>query len=293
MTTEQARAFPPRDAVSRWGALLPLGLCFLLSACLHGAKELPDQQALSDVAGDFTASRYLVYDRSDAGYHYFKETGKFGPLGPSAHYRIARSRFPLDGPVTGSVLTYDQNAGTFRLGTGRRGQVVKADFTEKYTREEEGYLAALAALTPFDAAAPSREKSEAWLKAMQWAFHARHFEEAEHYGQDLLAMERGTVLPDQGKNRVHRAHTVLGQIALERGDLAQAGQHLLASAEQAPLTPTITTFGPEMVLARQLARAGQWEVVAQYLRRCERFNSSQPLKAWQAQVEQRRLPEGW
>ncbi len=48
-----------------------------------------------------------------------------------------------------------------------------------------------------------------------------------------------------------------------------------------------------MTLAKRLARAGQWEVVAHYLRLCERFNSHKPLKAWQASVDHRRLPEGW
>lgn len=286
-------------AFTRPGAplLLAIGLLpaigLLLAGCQVTATELHSQKELSDVTNVFKASRYLVYEGSDERFHYFKETGKFGPLGPTGRFRIAKAQLALDPTAAGSLFTYDQNAGAFRLGQGRQARVIKADFTEPYTREEEKYLATVASLKPHEAAAPSMAKSQAWLQALRWAFHAGHFEEAARYSHELLAMEASASLPDHGSNRIHEAHTFLGLVALKRNDVAEAGRHLLASAEQAPPTPTLTSFGPRKQLARQLALAGQWEVVARYLALCERFWPTETLRAWQAQVQERRVPDTW
>ncbi len=268
-----------------------LGLSLALAGCLYGGVELRSQQELSDAAGEFAASRYLVYQGTDDRYHHFQETGKFGPLGPSGKFRIDKRQLDLPTLLPGAVITYDQNRGVFRLRDDRGRYEVKANFAERYTREEEMYQKAVAALAPLQAAGPSWKKSDAWLEALRRAFAAGHLQEAERYGQELLALDRIVSASNPGASNIHIIHQYLGRIALQRQDLHAAGLHLVASAEQTPATPVLKTFGPGMDLARDLALAGQWEVVARYLLLCERFWPRRELRDWRLAIEDHRVPQ--
>lgn len=292
MATSQLSVNAGRGPISHLIMSCILVLCLVMAACAS-VKELHSQEELSDVAGVFAASRYLVYQSSDDRYHYFKEKSKFGPYGPSGEFRILKKHLPLVAPVPDSVFTYDQNAGVFRLRGTVNGQVIKADFTEKYTLEEEEYLKAVTALAPLKDAAPSEKKGQALHRAMRWSFHAGHFEDAERYGLELLALVPQLPVKDQahGEAHEHIAHTFMGLMAIDRNDLPKAKQHLLASAAESAPTPTLTSFGPNMSLAKALAQRGQWEVVAQYLTLCERFWPRDELRAWRRQIERRRVPD--
>ena len=69
------------------------------------------------------------------------------------------------------------------------------------------------------------------------------------------------------------AHTVLGRLALKRGDLEAAKRHLLASA-QTPGSPKLNSIGPNLQLAHLLAKEGQAETVIEYLQACRVFWNS-------------------
>jgi thiol-disulfide isomerase/thioredoxin len=79
-----------------------------------------------------------------------------------------------------------------------------------------------------------------------------------------------TVAPPRGWDEIHKAHTLLGRIAMKRGDLATAKQSLLASA-RVESTPTLSSFGPSMHLAQQLLDAGERDVVIEYLELSRKF----------------------
>lgn len=288
--TARATASPQARA---WACIPGLCLCLALTGCQYGGTELHSQEELSDAAGEFAASRYLVYRGSDDKYHHFQETGKFGPLGPAGKFRISKQMLALPTLAPGALITYDQNQGVFRLRDGGVRHVIKADFVERYTREEERYLKAIDAARPYQAAGPSPQKNLAWHAALRASFDAGHFDEAERHGQELLAMLRDIPRPNDTGDLVHSTHTYLGLIAMKRKDLPGAAQHLLASAEEAQPTPVLTSFGPSMALARELTLAGQWEVVARYLSLCERFWPQEKLRAWREDVENRRAPTNW
>jgi hypothetical protein len=253
--------------------------------------ELHTQRELSDVAGVFTASRYLVYARSDDHYLYFKEQGKFGPLGPSREFKISSKVFAPHSPEPGSVLVYDQNDGVFNL-RGKNGEaVIKADFIEKHTREEEKYLLAVSTFRDFKARDQSQKKRGALLSVMLWSFRAGHTEETERYAQELLLAEHRNPMQDYGSNRVHAAHTLIGLIALERNNLSLAKESLLSSAKEAPDTGSICSFGPNMRLAQGLLVRKEKQVVLQYLKLCERFWPEDTLKIWQQEVERNQTPD--
>jgi hypothetical protein len=81
-------------------------------------------------------------------------------------------------------------------------------------------------------------------------------------------------------------NVVLGRLALERGDLAGAKEHLLA-AGQAPGSPQLDSFGPNRTLAKGLLEKGEPEVVLAYLQSCGKFwkMGREKLQAWTATIK--------
>ena len=71
-------------------------------------------------------------------------------------------------------------------------------------------------------------------------------------------------------NAVHKAHIMLGRVALARGDLDLAGVELIASA-RTPGSPQLASFGPNMQLALELLQAGRKDAVLEYFRLCDQF----------------------
>jgi tetratricopeptide (TPR) repeat protein len=75
-------------------------------------------------------------------------------------------------------------------------------------------------------------------------------------------------------NGLHHAHIVLGRVALARGDVQSAKEHLLASAE-GPTSPQLGSFGPDQQLALALLSRGERDGVVAYAEACKhRFGVS-------------------
>ena len=71
-------------------------------------------------------------------------------------------------------------------------------------------------------------------------------------------------------NALHKAHLMLGRVALVRGDINTAESELLA-AGRVPGSPQLASFGPNMQLAFELLQAGRREAVLEYFRLCGDF----------------------
>lgn len=105
-------------------------------------------------------------------------------------------------------------------------------------------------------------------------------------------------------NAVHDANAVLGLLALQEGQRAAAVAHLLA-AGQSRGSPQLDSFGPSLLLASRLAKAGEYDAVAAYVRAIRRFweaddgsllgllgwRSPAPMEAWLTQLAARRVPD--
>ena len=92
-------------------------------------------------------------------------------------------------------------------------------------------------------------------------------------------------------NAVHKAHLMLGRVALVRGDIDTAESELLAAA-RVPGSPQLASFGPNMQLAFELLQAGRREAVLEYFRLCGDFweMGRSQLRTWSTDVENGRLP---
>jgi hypothetical protein len=98
-------------------------------------------------------------------------------------------------------------------------------------------------------------------------------EEARRFAEDAMTLNekysRGS--PEKAKGDVvHDANLVLGRIAVDEGRLDDAKRHLLAAGQSAG-SPVLSSFGPNMGLAKDLLERGEQATVLKYFELCARF----------------------
>jgi hypothetical protein len=71
-------------------------------------------------------------------------------------------------------------------------------------------------------------------------------------------------------NAVHKANLALGRLALRDGNIEQA-KHFLIEAGKTPGSPQLDSFGPNMLLAKELLEKGEAATVLEYLDLCNKF----------------------
>jgi hypothetical protein len=124
------------------------------------------------------------------------------------------------------------------------------------------------------------------------AFSAGAIDKAEAYSKQLLQMAAQYPKDWNYGNAIYYGNFVLGRIAVQRGNLVQAGQYLLA-AGGTPGSPQLNSFGPNMTLAQELLAKGQSDVVLQYFALCKNFWKMErgKLDEWSAAVRNGGVPD--
>ncbi len=107
-------------------------------------------------------------------------------------------------------------------------------------------------------------------KAAPAAFNAGDFAKAEALSFDLLEQAKSRKKNWNHGNAVHTANLVLGRIALKTGKMDEA-RHFLIEAGKTPGSPQLNTFGPDMVLAKELLEKGEIDTVKKYFALCDKF----------------------
>lgn len=92
-------------------------------------------------------------------------------------------------------------------------------------------------------------------------------------------------------NAIHFAHTTLGLLACDEGNIDAALHHLHA-AGATPGSPQLNSFGPTMQLAKALLRLGQAAPVLAYFEQCAVFWTSGGdwLPLWTAKIADGKVP---
>jgi len=123
------------------------------------------------------------------------------------------------------------------------------------------------------------------------AFRAGDYDKASDYANELLSKVKGHPLDGMDGQAVHTGHIVLGRIALQKGDVKTAGKHLL-DAGDVKGGATLSSFGPNMALAKGLLEHGKRDVVIAYLKRCRRFwdMGQKSLTEWIDTIEKGGMP---
>jgi tetratricopeptide (TPR) repeat protein len=165
---------------------------------------------------------------------------------------------------------------------------------------------ALQRLEPKERATQARRALDAYEKALalgternallledlaEMALEAGEVEAAEAHARELLANLPPSDDWNHG-NAIHKAHLVLGRVALQRGDVDAAKRELL-EAGRTPGSPQLDSFGPNMTLARDLLLKDEKDVVLEYFAQCAKFweMGDQNLEEWTASVKAGIVPD--
>jgi len=114
--------------------------------------------------------------------------------------------------------------------------------------------------------------------ASKAAVDAEAFDQAQRFASDLLTQVADPPNISDGP-AFHDGHVVLGHVALNAGDVEQAKAHLL-QAGSTPGGGGLTSFGPNMSLAKALAERGEHDTVVAYLELCQSFWPKPRLEQW-------------
>ena len=102
------------------------------------------------------------------------------------------------------------------------------------------------------------------------AFEAGEMKKANAYASELLEMGSQRKDSSMYGTAVHHGNLILGRIVLREGGTEKAKAFLLR-AGQTPGGGTLTSFGPNMALAKELLERGEKETVIEYLELCKKF----------------------
>jgi hypothetical protein len=122
------------------------------------------------------------------------------------------------------------------------------------------------------------------------AFEAGEIERARAWAVQLLSQGTTDKQDWNYGNAIHHGHIMLGRIALLSGNLAEAREQLIAAGET-PGSPQLNSFGPNMVLAKELLEKGEREAVVHYFQLCANFwKNHSELDTWTATVKGGGIP---
>jgi tetratricopeptide (TPR) repeat protein len=129
------------------------------------------------------------------------------------------------------------------------------------------------------------------------ALAARDTEKARAFARELLALGETTkTAPGFGASNYGQAtftgNTVLGLIAINANDVQKAKEHLLASARISG-SPVLKSFGPAMLLAKELIEKGERDAAIEYFDLVAKFwtNQNGKLDRWKASVKKGETPD--
>ena len=142
-----------------------------------------------------------------------------------------------------------------------------------------------------DATSPEARFS-ALGKAAMSRFEAGDFEEARKHISDLHEMLPSFEDDYEYQRAAEAVHIVLGRLALHAGDIESTKRHLMEAGRTGE-APTMSSFGPNMSLARDLLLVDENQVVLEYFDSCRKFweFGADRLDEWAAYVKAGLFPD--
>jgi hypothetical protein len=122
------------------------------------------------------------------------------------------------------------------------------------------------------------------------AFEAGEIERAQAWAVQLLSQGTADSKDWNYGNAIHHGHIILGRIALLSENLGEARKQLIAAGET-PGSPQLSSFGPNMTLAKELLEKGERDTVIRYFQLCANFwKDRSELDTWTATVRGGGIP---
>ena len=138
------------------------------------------------------------------------------------------------------------------------------------------------------------------------AFWAGEYSLAEKYAGRWLAETRQRSVDGAGgdpnhrlalemdlADAIHQANSILGEIALSRGDTKRAGNYLVASGKVAKPSPVLASYGPDLALMKDLLALQAKQPVVEFLNECTNFwhsSDGRPDK-WKQAIQSGKEPD--
>ena len=116
------------------------------------------------------------------------------------------------------------------------------------------------------------------LMAAKAAIEANEVGKARQFATTALA-QVGSRNDNTTGQTIHDSHVVLGRVALRTGNVAEAKAQL-QQAGHVTGGGSLTSFGPNVLLAKELLERGERDAVVQYLEACEAFWPNRMLSQW-------------
>ncbi|HWG20496.1 MAG TPA: hypothetical protein VG225_08185 [Terracidiphilus sp.] len=128
--------------------------------------------------------------------------------------------------------------------------------------------------------------------AAQAAFEAGDNSKATAWSQEMLSMAENPVEGRDYTDAIHYGNIVMGRIALQQGDVDGAAAHLV-KAGAIDGNPHLNTFGPNMMLAKELLDKGDSKPVLAYFESCGKFwkTDDGKLANWRSDVIEGKTPD--
>ncbi len=111
------------------------------------------------------------------------------------------------------------------------------------------------------------------------AFEADELGKAKQYADRLLELSTSPEFERRTGNAVHHGNLVLGRLALKAGEMDRAKSYLL-EAGRTTGSPQLNSFGPNMMLAKELLEHGEKDIVLEYFQLCGKFWEREELDEW-------------
>jgi hypothetical protein len=142
----------------------------------------------------------------------------------------------------------------------------------------------------FTLTADDRGKRQLRIELARTAFEAGETSRAVSLASELLGELGRETSPGFRADLSHNVHTILGRAALRNGDVAEGKLQLIA-AGQVDGSPVLSSFGPSMLLAKELLDKGERETVLEYFAEVGAFWKNVKLQQWIATVKSGGIPD--
>lgn len=157
------------------------------------------------------------------------------------------------------------------------------------TTPEQRYRAAIRQMTR----TPTPEMRFQTLgTAAKYAFELKQLEDSAKHAEELLSLS-AQFKDDSGYGTaIQDGNIVIGRIALQKGDLAEAKRRL-GEAGRGPGSDVIAAYGPDLQLAKELLERGERSAVVDYLRLIANFWKPEDgrLDRWVEELQSGKTPE--
>lgn len=129
---------------------------------------------------------------------------------------------------------------------------------------------------------------------MEKAFSNGEIDSAEKLALEYLQLATSKKDNWNYGNAIHHANLILGRIALKNDDIQSAKTYLI-KAGKTPGSPQLNSFGPNMVLAKELLEKGEKETVIEYINLTKKFwrwiMSWWKIRKWKKAIKKGLIPD--